>query len=170
MLKSTHAIIHTAPAKTSAAAVTTGSRLSDSEQARIAASPLSNARRARWRWPLWSVSAAQRNRMAKTTTLFWKAISPAGSGEVKTTWKYGIGGPLRACRAMAPLPTTEDPVMGSWRQPDRGFLSAAPHPPHHHRARGAPSARRTTGMHRAADEPERSPPLHRASLVGSPRV
>lgn len=36
-----------------------------------------------------SVSTEQRNRMAYTAALFWKAISLAGAGKVKTTWKYG---------------------------------------------------------------------------------
>ena len=32
-----------------------------------------------------------RNRMAQTTRLLWNAISAAGAGTVKTTWKYGTG-------------------------------------------------------------------------------
>ena len=55
-----------------------------------------------------SASAAALNRMAYTAALFWKAISAADGGSVKTTWKYGdrqqFGLPLgQPCRSRGPL-------------------------------------------------------------------
>ena len=40
---------------------------------------------------LLGVSAAALNRIAQTAASFWKAISGAGAGKVKTTWKQGTG-------------------------------------------------------------------------------
>lgn len=38
----------------------------------------------------------------ETVALFWKAISPASVGRVKTTWKYGTGN-SSACRCASHL-------------------------------------------------------------------
>jgi hypothetical protein len=61
-----------------------------------------------------SASAAALNRIAYTAALFWKAISAADGGSVKTTWKYGTGS-NSACRSASHAARAGPWHFGQWR-------------------------------------------------------